>query len=88
MGGPSRGARLAALFAIVVLVAHAALYLGAMLDDAYIAFRYARQLAAGQGLVFNPGERVEGFTSFSWVLLSAACFRLGVRRKCRFRHAA
>lgn len=27
-------------------------------DDAYITFRYAANLAAGQGLVFNVGERV------------------------------
>ncbi|NNE42938.1 MAG: hypothetical protein HKN12_01905 [Gemmatimonadetes bacterium] len=40
-------------------------------DDAYIAFRYSRNLAAGDGLCFNPGTvpPVEGFTSFLWVLL-------------------
>src|ERR1043166_6070025 len=42
-------------------------------DDAFIAFRYARNLAMGHGLVFNPGfERVEGYTNFLWVLLLAA----------------
>lgn len=29
-------------------------------DDAYITFRYARNLAAGLGLVYNPGEHVLG----------------------------
>ena len=29
-------------------------------DDAYITFRYARNLARGAGLVYNPGERVIG----------------------------
>ena len=38
-------------------------------DDAYISFRYAANLAAGHGLVFNPGERVEGYTNLLWTLL-------------------
>jgi arabinofuranosyltransferase len=40
-------------------------------DDAYITFRYADNLACGLGPVYNPGERVEGYTSFSWMLLMA-----------------
>lgn len=40
-------------------------------DDAFISFRYARNLIAGQGLVFNPGERVEGYTNLLYVLLLA-----------------
>jgi hypothetical protein len=32
-------------------------------DDAFITFRYARNIATGQGYVFNPGERVLGATS-------------------------
>lgn len=48
-------------------------------DDAFISFRYARNLSHGVGLVFNPGlGRVEGFTNFLWVLLLAAFDRLGV----------
>ena len=42
------------------------------IDDAFITFRYARNLASGNGLVFNLGERVEGVTSLSWTLLLAA----------------
>jgi hypothetical protein len=38
-------------------------------DDAYISFRYAHNLAHGQGLVWNPGERIEGYTNFLWTLL-------------------
>ena len=42
------------------------------IDDANIFFTYAQNLAHGQGFVFNPGgERVEGFTSFLWVLICA-----------------
>ena len=40
-------------------------------DDAYITFRYATRLANGQGLTFNPNERVEGFSNPSWTLLIA-----------------
>ena len=29
-------------------------------DDAYISYHYAENLVRGKGLVFNPGERVEG----------------------------
>lgn len=47
-------------------------------DDAFISFRYARNLAAGHGLVFNPGERVEGYTNFLWVMLLAAGIKLGI----------
>lgn len=46
-------------------------------DDAFISFRYARNLAHGRGLVFNPGERVEGYTNFLWTLLMAIPERLG-----------
>lgn len=37
-------------------------------DDAYISFRYVENALLGHGLVFNPGERVEGYTNFLWVL--------------------
>ena len=42
------------------------------LDDAFISYRYARNLVQGLGLVFNPGEFVEGYTNFLWVLIAAA----------------
>ena len=41
-------------------------------DDAYISFRYARNLIEGHGLVFNPGERVEGYSNLLRVLDLAA----------------
>ena len=39
-----------------------------LLDDAFISFRYVRNLLEGNGLVWNPGERVEGYSNFLWVL--------------------
>ena len=41
-------------------------------DDAFISFRYVRNLLKGHGLVFNPGEYVEGYSNFLWVLELAA----------------
>ena len=40
-------------------------------EDAYITFRYARHLASGHGLVYNPGEPVFGFSSPAWTLWTA-----------------
>ncbi|HMG22775.1 MAG TPA: hypothetical protein VK607_15680, partial [Kofleriaceae bacterium] len=47
-------------------------------DDAFITFRYADHLVRGDGLVFNPGERVEGFTNLLWTLWTAAGLWFGV----------
>jgi hypothetical protein len=41
-------------------------------EDAYITYRYAQNLAAGHGAVFNIGERVEGYSNFLWMILLAA----------------
>jgi hypothetical protein len=46
-------------------------------DDAYISWRYAHNLVTGNGLVFNRGEHVEGFTNFLWVLVMAPFEALG-----------
>ncbi|NLG28083.1 MAG: hypothetical protein GX557_09240 [Chloroflexi bacterium] len=47
-------------------------------DDAFISFRYARNLSEGRGLTWNAGERIEGYTNFMWVLLMALPIRLGL----------
>jgi hypothetical protein len=64
-------AGLSAGFAALVRV------LAEVTDDAFISFRYARHLVDGVGLVFNSGERVEGYTNFLWTLLMAAGYALG-----------
>ena len=49
-------------------------------DDAFISFRYVRNLLEGHGLVFNPGEYVEGYTNFLWILELAAIWGIfGIR---------
>ncbi|HLG93547.1 MAG TPA: hypothetical protein VI546_01800, partial [candidate division Zixibacteria bacterium] len=46
-------------------------------DDAFISFRYIRNFLDGHGLVFNLGERVEGYTNFFWIMLLAFLAKLG-----------
>jgi hypothetical protein len=47
-------------------------------DDAFISFRYAENLINGNGLVWNIGERIEGYTNFLWVIIIAAGMRTGI----------
>jgi hypothetical protein len=47
-------------------------------DDAFITFAYAQNFARGHGLVFNPGEWVEGYTNFLWALLLGLLGKVGV----------
>ncbi len=39
------------------------------IDDTFITLRYADHLARGLGPVFNPGERVEGYSNPLWMAL-------------------
>jgi arabinofuranosyltransferase len=48
-----------------------------LFDDAMISMRYARNLASGYGLTWNPGEvPVEGYTNPLWTLWMAVLHRL------------
>jgi len=46
-------------------------------DDAFIHFRYALNIAVGNGPVFNPGDHVEGFNTPLWEYLLAGMHWLG-----------
>lgn len=49
-----------------------------VVDDAYITARYASEVAAGNGVVFNPGEPpVEGVTNLAWTFWIALGLKLG-----------
>lgn len=50
----------------------------AQYDDAYITYRYSRNLVEGHGLVYNVGEYVEGITNLLWALLIATGMWLGL----------
>lgn len=47
-------------------------------DDAFISFRYVQNFVDGNGLVFNIGERVEGYTNFLWVIILSVFTFLGM----------
>lgn len=49
-----------------------------LFDDAMISMRYAYNLAHGNGLVWNVGERVQGFTNPLWVFYMALIHRLPI----------
>src|SRR3989442_14592594 len=72
----ARWALLLGIAALCSWLAYLAVY---QVDDAYIVYRYASNLAHGQGFVFNPGERVEGVTCFLWTLLLAPWAAAGLR---------
>ena len=61
----------AALFLAALLV-HVGLtiWLSFTQDDAFITFRYAANFINGEGLVYNSGERIEGYTNFLWLLFT------------------
>ncbi|HXF48671.1 MAG TPA: hypothetical protein VNL73_04495, partial [Verrucomicrobiae bacterium] len=52
------------------------LHFDVLQDDAFISFRYIRNFLDGHGLVFNVGERVEGYTNFFWIMLLAFLAKL------------
>jgi hypothetical protein len=71
---------LAALAAawLAILTATAVRLCGRAVDDVFITYRYAQNLAAGNGYVFNPGERVFGVTEPAvGLVLGAAAWLTG-----------
>lgn len=60
------------LLAFAVFAAMCVLFRHFNVDDAFISFRYARNLAEGYGAVMNPGEHVEGISNLPWTVLLAA----------------
>lgn len=56
---------------ILILYLWHCLLINFVVDDSFITFRYAQNLVSGHGLVYNVGQRVEGYTNFLWVVLLA-----------------
>lgn len=82
LGMPSFRARTFLSFvvlAVLVLVAAVlAVNTDFIHDDAFISLRYVHNLLHGDGLVWNPGERVEGYTNFLLVILTSALGGMGL----------
>ena len=73
------GRRWACALCAAAAILHAVSYLRAgPVDDDFIVYRFARNLVEGRGLVYNLGERVEGFSSPLHLLLCASAIRLGI----------
>ncbi|MCL4395840.1 MAG: hypothetical protein M1482_13735 [Chloroflexi bacterium] len=71
--------RLAIVGALVALTIGVRLWVGELLvDDSYITFRYAENIAAGRGFVYNVGERVLGTSTPAFTLLLALLDRIGI----------
>ena len=45
-------------------------------DDAFTSLRYVKNFVEGNGLVFNIGELVEGYTNFLWVMMLSGFYLL------------
>ncbi len=79
---------ISAIFLVLGCAAHA--YLGYFhydwsgdawgTDDAYISYRYAKNFSEGHGLVFNQGDRVEGYSNLLYVLMLTPVFFLGAAK--------
>ena len=63
-------------FVLIAYCAHAFSYIF-LNDDAYISMRYAHHWAHHGEIVYNLGERVEGYTNFLWVAILAGVIKLG-----------
>ncbi len=66
------------LLGLSLLIAEFWKYHGFFADDAFISLRYCRNFLTGDGLVWNPGEFVEGYSNFLMVMLVSLLGRLGL----------
>lgn len=68
---PKNLRRILVLAAVVIFLVGVRRYWFYTVEDAYISFRYCDNMLSGNGLVYNPGEPVEGYTNFLWIMLIA-----------------
>jgi len=74
--GPTSHRLVWAILPVLVALLLLPLYWGFAGDDTFIHLQYARNLAAGQGFSFNPGEPSYGSTSPLWTVLLAVAGQL------------
>ena len=63
------------VLASALLIVHSLLF-NFVTDDAFISFVYSRNFARTGQLVFNVGERVEGYTNFLWTVILGILYKL------------
>ncbi len=61
----------------IVFVLNALYWFPKTIDDTFISMRYAYNLVHGNGLVWNKGVRVAGFSNFLWTMVNAAVLMVG-----------
>ncbi len=66
------------LVAAVLLIMLGVVFHFDLIDDTYITLRYAKNFSQGRGLVFNAGEKVEGYTSLLWTFTLGLAASLGL----------
>jgi hypothetical protein len=76
VGRAQRWTALSLALIAALSLAHQAIF-RTLAADAFITFRYALNFATGKRIVFNPGERVEGYPNFLFLVLLAALKRFG-----------
>jgi hypothetical protein len=64
------------VFAAVIAIVGFMMHFQFFHDDAYITLRYAQHWLRGDGIAFNPTERVEGYTSFFHLALVSGVAKL------------
>lgn len=77
-GPVSRSERVALGVALLLATALLLPLWGSVSDTTYVWMQYARNLARGAGLVFNPGERVYACTNPLWVAVLGDAVGLGI----------
>lgn len=55
----------------LLFATHVWCYRQFLVDDTFITLRFVQQWVHGNGLVYNLGETVEGYSNFLWILLLA-----------------
>lgn len=63
---------------MLIFLTVASFFLSYTVDDAFISYRFAENFAGGHGLVFNIGDKVEGYTNFLWVVILGIAHFLGL----------
>jgi len=57
------------LFLCILLVPYLVITHNHIGEDCFISFRYVENFVSGHGLVYNTGERVEGYSDYLWVMI-------------------
>ncbi len=63
---------------LVLFFVNICIFLPFLSDDALISLRYSTRFVSGQGLTWNDGERVEGYSDLLWVLLVSGLLAVGL----------